>query len=313
METPSTSDVGSKSARHSRSPDSINFFSRRLDKTLSFLEECRVLDAKQLLLLRVRSFRLKEMKTSCLIPPFRSRTIAVLVVVWLVLLQLFAEQTIATEKKAAHAKKAAKTYSAKEAAPTAPKVVVPEELLAIEKKYVAAKTLEADFTQKEESKLTGAKKESSGVLMIQHPNQFRWETLKPDKNLLVSDGNKFWFYTPPFEAGERGQVIERKTTEVQSELANAILSGAFSKVRGVTISKISPTKFLLTPAEGTAGSVKTAEIEIDSSKSVIQKLRLEHLGGNKTEISLGNVKLAGKMNEAYFKFVTPPSTDVIRE
>jgi outer membrane lipoprotein carrier protein len=149
--------------------------------------------------------------------------------------------------------------------------------------------------------------------MIHHPDQFRWETLKPDKNLLVSDGKKFWFYTPPFEAGERGQVIERKTTEVQSELANAILAGAFSKVKGVEITKISATKFKLVPADGTAGSVKTAELEIDPEKSVIQKLRLEHLGGNKTEISLGNVKLAGKMNDAYFKFVTPPATDVIRE
>ncbi len=273
----------------------------------------QILDAKQLLLLSVRGDRLERMQPPSMIPPFRARTIAVLVVVWLVLFQLFAEQTIATEKKSAHAKNTVKTYSAKETAPAAPKVVIPEELLAIEKKYVAAKTLEADFTQKDESKLTGAKKESSGILMIQHPNQFRWETLKPDKNLLVSDGNKFWFYTPPFEAGERGQVIERRTTEVQSELANAILSGSFSKVHGVAITKISPTKFLLTPAEGTAGSVKTAELEIDPAKNIIQKLRLEHQGGNRTEISLGNVKLAEKMNEAYFKFVTPPATDVIRE
>ncbi|MBS1963644.1 MAG: outer membrane lipoprotein carrier protein LolA [Bdellovibrionales bacterium] len=246
-----------------------------------------------------------------LIPPLRSRTIAILVVVWVVLLQLFAEQTIAKEKKAV--KQAAKTFAAKEAAPEPKKVTLPEELLAIEKKYLAAKTLEAEFTQRDEVKLTGAKKESSGVLMIRHPDQFRWETLKPDKNLLVSDGRKFWFYTPPFEAGERGQVIEKKTAEVQSDLANALLAGAFSKIHDVKIEKLSSTKFKLTPAEGVAGTVKTAELEIDPAKNVINKLRLEHAGGNKTEITLGNVKLAGKMADAYFTFVTPPSTDVIRE
>src|SRR5690606_25392652 len=125
-----------------------------------------------------------------------------------------------------------------------------------EKKYVQAKTLEADFTQKDEVKMTGTTKQSSGVLMIRHPNQFRWETLKPDKNLLVSDGRKFWFYTPPFEAGERGQVIEKKTAEVQSELANALLAGAFSKIRGVEIEKVSPTRFRLFPDEGVAGTLK---------------------------------------------------------
>lgn len=244
------------------------------------------------------------MQPPSLIPPFRSRTIAVLVLILLVLFQLFAEQTIAKEKKSV--KKAAPTVSAKKSG-------VPEELLAIEKKYLAAKTLEADFTQHDEVKLTGAKKNSAGVLMIRHPDQFRWETLKPDKNLLVSDGRKFWFYTPPFEAGERGQVIERKTTEVQSELANAILAGAFSKVKGVAITKVSATKFRLVPEVGVAGSVKSAELEIDPAKNVIQKLSLEHAGGNKTEISLGNVRLAGKMSDSFFSFVTPPATDVIRE
>lgn len=247
-----------------------------------------------------------------MIPPFRARTIAALSVVSIITLQLCAERTIAKEKAA---KKAAVSYSAKEKAAKSElkKAVVPEELLAIEKKYVAAKTLEADFTQRDEVKLTGAKKESSGVLMIHHPDQFRWETLKPDKNLLVSDGRNFWFYTPPFEAGERGQVIEKKTNEVQSELANALLAGAFSKVRGVEITKVTPTKFRLTPAEGVAGSVKTALLEIDPVHGVIQKLSLEHLGGNRTEITLANVKLAAKMSDSFFRFVTPPSTDVIKE
>lgn len=248
-----------------------------------------------------------------LIPPFRARTIAILVIVWVVLFQLFAEQTIAKEKKAGKQARSEKTFAAKESAPEAKKVNLPEELLVIEKKYLAAKTLEAEFTQRDEVKLTGAKKESSGVLMIRHPDHFRWETLKPDKNLLVSDGRRFWFYTPPFEAGERGQVIEKKTAEVQSDLANALLAGAFSKIHDVKIEKLSATKFKLTPADGVAGTVKIAELEIDPARSIITKLRLEHAGGNKTEITLGNVKLAGKMADAYFTFVTPPATDVIRE
>lgn len=233
-------------------------------------------------------------------------------------LSLFAGSAPAKEKP--KSKTAKKTFAAKESAPEktpSPKsgkpVVVPPELLAIEKKYVAAKTLEAEFSQHDDVKLTGSKKESSGVLMIRHPDQFRWETLKPDKNILVSDGKHFWFYTPPFEAGERGQVIERKTTEVQSELANALLAGAFSRVRGVVITKLSSSKFKLIPNEGVAGSVKVAELEIDPAKNLIQKLRLEHLGGNKTEISLKSIKLGGKLADAFFKFVTPPGTDVVRE
>lgn len=244
-------------------------------------------------------------------PSASARRIAVLTALALLGLQLFSEQTIAKEKVKAPQKKSRKAVKEK-TAPASPSRL-PEELVSIEKKYLGAKTLEADFSQKDDIKLTGMKKESSGVLMIRHPNQFRWETLKPDKNLLVSDGRRFWFYTPPFEAGERGQVIERKTSEVQSELANALLSGAFSKIQGLEVKKLSANRFKLIPSEGMAGTVKNAEIEIDLKKNVIEKLFLEHTGGNKTQIDLVNVKLAGKMNDAFFQFTTPPGTDVIRE
>lgn len=253
------------------------------------------------------------MKVPKLLSKSFARRTAVLFALWVIVLQIFADRTIATERTRDVTKKPKSTPPAKVEKPAVKTVDVPAELLEIEKKYVNAKTLEADFTQKDEVKMTGAKKESSGVLMIRHPNQFRWETLKPDKNLLVSDGRKFWFYTPPFEAGERGQVIEKKTAEVQSELANALLAGAFSKIHGVVIEKISPTKFKLTPKESVGGSVKVAELEIDPAKNVIQRLQLEHQGGNKTEIKLANVKLSEKLSDSFFKFVTPPGTDVIRE
>lgn len=251
------------------------------------------------------------MKVPKLFSTSHSRRIALLVAIWIILLQVFADRTIATERTKNTTQKFSATQKVEK--PTLKKVDLPPELAEIEKKYLKAKTLEADFTQKDEVKMTGTKKESSGVLMIRHPNQFRWETLKPDKNLLVSDGRKFWFYTPPFEAGERGQVIEKKTTEVQSELANALLAGAFSKIRGVEIQKISPTQFKLIPNEGVAGSVKVAELQIDPKNNVIERLKLEHQGGNKTEIRLVNVKLSEKLSDSFFSFVTPPGTDVIRE
>lgn len=189
----------------------------------------------------------------------------------------------------------------------------PKALLDIEKKYVAAKTLEAKFNQTNWVAMTGAKKDSSGVITIEHPGKFRWETLNPDKNLLVTDGKKFWFYTPPFEQGDRGQVIEKKTSEVQSELANLLLSGAFSKVKDLKIEKVSEKIYRLTPKENSAGSVKVAQIEIDPRKSLIQKIHLEHEGGNKVDIELKDIKLGQKYDSAFFRFVTPSNTDVIKE
>jgi outer membrane lipoprotein carrier protein len=204
--------------------------------------------------------------------------------------------------------------SALAATPSAPTAtVIPSELKKIEAKYAASKTLEAKFSQTQEIKLTGAKKESSGVVTLQIPSHFRWETLSPDKNLLVSDGVKFWFYTPPFADGERGQVIEKKTSDIQSELASILLSGNFSRIKNVKIKKKAKNIFTLIPGAGVAGSVKLAEIEISKKNAVIERVLLEHEGGNRAEVRLKDVKLGVAVEPGLFKFVTPPGTDQIKE
>lgn len=36
----------------------------------------------------------------------------------------------------------------------------------------------------------------SGTVAVKRPNLFRWDTQKPDENLLVSDGKTVWYYNP---------------------------------------------------------------------------------------------------------------------
>lgn len=112
---------------------------------------------------------------------------------------------------------------------------LPKALQEVEKRYAEAGTLFAEFKQLNETAATGQKKESQGILYAKRPGKVRWETRSPDANLLVSDGKKFWFYTPPFDEDERGQLIERKASEVQTKLANALLSGSFSIVHDMKI------------------------------------------------------------------------------
>src|SRR5690606_10701316 len=138
-------------------------------------------------------------------------------------------------------------------------VKLPPLLVEVEAKYSAAATLEADFKQVNEISSLGRKKTSSGILWLKRPDKFRWQTNEPDPNLLVSDGKQFWFYTPPFDEGENGQVIVRKSSEVQTDLARALLAGSFSAASDVTISPKGDNRFVVVPEPGTAGSVKEAE------------------------------------------------------
>jgi len=189
-----------------------------------------------------------------------------------------------------------------------PGVELPQALREVETKYSQAQTLIAEFTQVNETAATGARKESKGILYARRPNQIRWETRSPDANLLVSDGKKFWFYTPPFDESEHGQVIEKSASQVQTKLANALLSGSFSSTP-MKIEEKSPTQFVLIPKQGTAGTVRRAEIRINAEKREIQTVTLEHEGGNRSEIQLTAIELGKPINAQLFHFTPPPGTD----
>ncbi len=218
----------------------------------------------------------------------------------------------AVKKKVKTEKKSAQSAKKKPAKTSAPKTVkVPPALAAIEEKYVKASTMSAEFSQVNETAATQQKKTSSGVISLKHPYKVRWETLKPDKSLYVSDGKTFWFYTPPFDEDEKGQVIQKRTTEAQSKLANALLSGSFSTAPIKSFEQQSPTHFVLVPTKGSGGTVTKIEIDVDPAKSLIEKVLLIHEGGNKSTISLSKIALGEDIPDEIFSFVPPPGTERI--
>lgn len=193
----------------------------------------------------------------------------------------------------------------------APPKRLPQLLQEVEKKYTKAATLKADFSQSNNNPSFSQKKISSGKIFIKRPSKIRWETEKPDPSLLLGNGKKYWYYTPPFDAEESGQVIEKPASEVQSKLANALLSGEFSVAQSMSIQQKTPSVFTLVPQSGTAGTVSKATIEINLKTKVIQKVILDHNGGNHSEISLSHIILGDPLDDDLFIFHAPPNTETM--
>lgn len=206
------------------------------------------------------------------------------------------------------------TGKKKTAAPAAdPSGALPAALQKIEKKYAKASTLSAEFSQVNEIAATQQKKTSRGLILVKRPDKVRWEERDPEQTLLISSGKKVLYYTPPFDEGERGQLIERSTEEVHSRLANALLSGRFSAARDMRILQQSATEFLMVPRKNAAGTVEKATIEIDPATQLIQKVTLQNKGGNRSVISLSKIELGKEIPDEQFTFTPPPETDRIRE
>jgi len=191
---------------------------------------------------------------------------------------------------------------------------VPEELLRVQKEYQKSTGISAQFEQNTEVKSTRSTKKSQGRIWIKRPDKLRWETLTPDPNILVSDGKTFWFYTPPFEKGDRGQVMIKKTAQVQTRFLNALLSGVFDfNSTQSQIETVSKGEYILKPLKGTAGDVLTARVKLNLASHKIEEVTIDHTSGNRTHIQLKQIQLVSDLKDALFHFVPDRNTDRLIE
>ena len=191
------------------------------------------------------------------------------------------------------------------------KAPFPKLLREVDEKYKKSRTLEADFTQENIILALKRREKSSGRIAFKRPDKVRWHTLKPDESLLVSNGSKSWYYTPPFSEDDKGQVTEGKASGLNSRFANALLSGSFSTGNVQKLEKTGKSTFLVMPKQRTAGTVSKAWIDIDPVKKIITKVIMEHNDGNRTEILLTNIKLGVGLEDGMFNFTMPPNTEVV--
>ncbi len=183
----------------------------------------------------------------------------------------------------------------------------------VEAEYKSHAVIFAEFQQNTHFAATKVDKKAKGRIWVKRPNQLRWETLEPEPEILVSDGNTFWFYTPPFDKGDRGQVIIKKTKHVQTELLNLILAGEFNQIqkKGHVLVRTATDEVTLTPKKGSAGDLTAIRIQINGS--VMKNIFLDYKSGNKSEINLSKVNFPKDTPAGIFKFSPDKNTDIIRE
>jgi len=81
-------------------------------------------------------------------------------------------------------------------------------------------SLSADFKQTLYDSDGAAVLQSSGKLLIQRPNRFRWDYIKPYPQLLLADGKRFWIYDSDLE-----QVTVKLISEVLGNAPSMLLNG----------------------------------------------------------------------------------------
>ena len=170
--------------------------------------------------------------------------------------------------------------------------------------------IEASFSQRLLDEQGESMQESSGRVLIAHPGRFRWETTAPFEQLVVSDGTTVWQYD-----ADLAQVVVRPLDRRADQVPSLLLSGEIAAVE---------KQFEIRDAEAPAGKERFelvprepgglfASLSVQFRAGVLDQLVIADGVGQRTEVEFSDVKPAGALDEATFRFRTPPGVDELHD
>ena len=178
----------------------------------------------------------------------------------------------------------------------------------LQKLFSGVTSIETEF--KQTILLTkGKDQESSGVLYIQTPDQFRLEYRDPYRQLYVADGKKLWSYDEDLE-----QVIVKSQGQVLASTPAMVLSNPQSLEKNYLVEDQGvwdgQSWYKLTPK---APDSNFEFIRISFKNKKLAAMELKDSFGQFNRLSFQGVRYNVGFTSGIFSFTPPKGVDVISE
>jgi outer membrane lipoprotein carrier protein len=184
----------------------------------------------------------------------------------------------------------------------------------LQEAYDSTRTLEADFRQVAEVAMSGRKRYGEGKMAILKPGRIRWDYYQPDRQVLLSDGEKFVMYF----AKSNQMIIQSITEYLTSDVTYSFFTGAGNILRD----------FEVLAAERDAGEgtlavklvprkphpqVDYLHIWVTRDDFTLKGLEVVDQFGSITNLQFLDIRLNQEIPEEYFVFTPPPDTEIISQ
>lgn len=180
----------------------------------------------------------------------------------------------------------------------------------IQQKYATIGAFTAKFTQAIRNAASGDTENRSGTFFFKKPTLVRWETVSPEKELLIVGQSAVWDYFEEDKEVYRYSVQEiiSSKTMLRFLTGKANLTEDFIVAESKT-EKGGPGQIVLdlAPREPEPGLVM-ARIWVDQHTDLIVRIRIQDFYANTNDLTLSNVELNPKLADSLFQFT--PGKDV---
>jgi len=171
----------------------------------------------------------------------------------------------------------------------------------LQAKLAQLQPFSADFTQTVTSVEEKLLLTAQGSMQLQRPNQFRWHTVTPDEQLIVSNGETLWFYNPFVE-----QVSIYSLQDAITNTPFMLIAGAKQELWDTyQVSKQAGLYRVITPNDDSA-----AIFTISFSQGQIAEFSVQEQQGQRSAFKLNNYAKVDSKDSQLFNFDIPNNTDI---
>ena len=153
------------------------------------------------------------------------------------------------------------------------------------------------------------KENSSGQVALSAPRLFRWEYLKPHRQLIVADGEKVWIYEPDLQqATVKPQGEEERNSPLVALFDPRRLAQQFDLSEEASSSE-GLQWLTLTPKADAPANFQMARLGFDGGG--LARMQVLDLVGQKTEVSFQGWKRNPAFAAGTFAFTPGKDVDVV--
>jgi len=173
----------------------------------------------------------------------------------------------------------------------------------LQKKLAKFTVIEADFKQQVINPEGQLIQESAGKLIISRPGSFYWEVTQPDEELIVSNGQNIWLYSPFIE-----QVTIMNFADAIAGTPFVLLSGANARQWENFDVTQSENAFII-KHNNNASINNTFTFIFDDSDNIVE-FKVEEQQGQKSIFKLTNKPISNALSHDFFEFKIPEGIEI---
>ena len=182
-------------------------------------------------------------------------------------------------------------------------------LKAVETRYNSVRTLEMDFEQVYTAP-NKARRTESGHLFLRKPGRMRWEYLKPDGKLFVSDGTDYWYYSPLAQRAEKMKLKE--ASDMQAPMAFLIGKLDFKRDFDRFTVKSEGALVRITAQPRNLEKAPYREVSfLAAADARIEQLTVRGQDASTNEFRFRNESRNPAQKDSLYTFIPPPGVEVV--